>query len=186
MLTTNYSATTLPNINRVVDYRLTDVGTVVEPVTLANAKSYSRAVTGTTEDALFTTLITAARKCVERLTGLSLIPKTCVCQIINMNGFFELPYGPVTNTPTFTDYYGNAIVPSMTGYDFPQVKDPLETITACAYNVGYTSVPEELQVAIMAQINFLYENRADNSDSATVSVITQKICQKYTRIPFFN
>ena len=186
MLTTNYSSTDYPQINRVVDYRLTDVGTVVEPVILADAKLYARAVTGTAEDTLFATLITSARKCVERLTGLSLIPKTCVCQIINMNGFFELPYGPVTNTPTFTDYYGNTIVPSMVGYDFPQVKDPLETITACSYNVGYTNVPEELIIAIMAQINFLYENRADNSDSATVSVITQKICQKYTRIPFFN
>jgi hypothetical protein len=186
MLTTNYAPSEYPNINRVVDYRLTDVGTVVEPVTLANAKLYARSQTGTAEDTLFTLLITSARKCVERLTGLSLIPKTCVCQIINMNGFFELPYGPVTNTPTFTDYYGNVITPAMTGYDFPQVKDPLETITACSYNVGYTTVPEELQVAILAQINFLYENRADNSDSATVSVITQKICQKYSRIPMFN
>lgn len=186
MLTTNYSQTDYPQINRVVDYRLTDVGTVVEPVTLANAKLYCRSVTGTSEDTLFTTLITAARKAVERLTGLSLIPKTCVCQIINMNGFFELPYGPVTNTPTFTDYYGNVITPYMVGYDFPQVKDPLETITSCSYNVGYTTVPEELQVAIMAQINFMYENRGDNSDSATVCPITQKIAQKYSRIPMFQ
>lgn len=186
MLTSNYSYITGPQINRVVDYRLTDVGTVVEPVSLTNAKLYCRSNTGSTEDAFFNTLITAARKCAERLTGLSLIPKTCVCQIINMNGFFELPYGPVTNTPTFTDYFGNTITPSMLGYDFPQIELPLETITNCSYNVGYTTVPEELQVAIMAQINFMYENRADNSDSATVSVITQKICQKYSRIPMFQ
>ena len=186
MLTTNYQTEDLPSINRVVDYRLTDVGTVVEPISLATAKLYARSQTGTAEDALFTLFITSARKAVERLTGLSLIPKTCAATIINMTGFMELPYGPVTNTPVFTDYYGNTIYPSMIGYDYPQIKDPLETVTTVSYNVGFTSVPEELQVAILAQINFMYENRGDNSDSATVCVITQKICQKYSRIPMFN
>jgi hypothetical protein len=188
MLTTNYSSTDYPSINRVVDYRLTDVGTVVEPVLLATAKLYARSQTGTAEDTLFSTFITAARKCVERLTGLSLVPKTCVATLINMTGFMELPYGPITNTPVFVDQYGNTIYPTLVGYDYPQVRDPLDTITSASYNVGFASgsVPEELVVAILAQINFLYENRGDNSDSATVCVITQKICQKYSRIPMFN
>lgn len=173
------------NYNRVVDYQLTE-GTVIEPVTLAEAKSYARCLTGTAEDTLFNILISAARNSIEKFTGLSLVEKSVKVSFMNPAGYFELPYGPVTNDPVIKDSNGLVITPTVIGYDFPVIQDAFYDYATAEYTVGYTTIPVELKVAILDQITFLYENRGDNSDSATVCSKSQKVCQKYSRIPFFN
>jgi len=174
------------NYNRVIDYQLTETGS--EPVDLSLAKLYARCQTGTTEDTLFTLFITAARKAVESLTGLSIIAKTAKVSFMNPAGYFELPYGPVKASPppVYKDSNGATITPTVLGYDYPVIQDGFYDYATADYSVGFTTVPEELKVAILAQIAFLYENRGDNSDSATVCQVTQKICQRYSRIPFIS
>lgn len=173
------------NYNRVIDYQLTD-GTITEPVTLAEAKSYARCLTGTTEDTLFGILIVAAREAIENLTGLSLVSKTAKVSFMNPGGYFALPYGPLTDAPVIKDSNGLVVTPTILGYDFPVIQDAFYDYATAEYSVGYDTIPTELKVAILDQITFLYENRGDNSDSATVCVKAQKVCQKYSRIPFIN
>jgi hypothetical protein len=72
------------------------------------------------------------------------------------------------------------------GYDFPVIEDDLNGVNTAEYSTGYTTIPEELKVAILDQVVFLYENRGDNSDSSTVCSKAQKVCQRYSRIAFFN
>jgi uncharacterized phiE125 gp8 family phage protein len=78
--------------NFIIDFTLTDIGTVVEPVTLAEAKLYCR-VTTNVDDNQITLMIKQAREAVEVGTGLSLIPKTAVVWFTNWDGHFHLPYG---------------------------------------------------------------------------------------------
>lgn len=174
------------NYNYVVDYQLTETGT--EPIDLATAKAYCRILTGTSEDTLITLLITAARHAIEGLTGLSIIAKTAKVSFMNPAGYFALPYGPVKSTPApvYKDSNAAVITPTIIGYDFPVIQEGFYDYATAEYSVGYVTCPEELKVAILAQISFMYENRGDNSDNATVCQIAQKICQKYSRVPFFQ
>lgn len=174
-----------PNINRIVDKRLTELG-YGEPVSLAVAKKWARAKTGTEEDEIFTLLITAARACIEEFTLLSLVPKSCEVIIENPAAPMEVPYGPVTGGVTYTDQDGNTTYPTQIGYEFPEVL-PYTGYLTLRYYAGYTSdaIPAELKTAILDQVNFMYENRGDNSDTAVVCLKAQIACQKYSRRALF-
>jgi hypothetical protein len=178
----------MSNYNRTIDFKLTNDGTVTEPVTLATAKLYARAQTGTTEDDLFNMFITSARMAIEKLTGLSLIAKTAKITFEAPVGMFSLPHGPVkaSPAPVYKDSQNNVITPTVLGYDYPVIQDELNGVNTAEYSVGFSNVPEELKVALLDQVVFLYENRGDNSDTATVCSKAQKICQRYSRIAFFS
>lgn len=175
------------NISYVIDSRLTEVG-YGEPVTLAEMKQYCRVLTGTTEDTLFNdTIIPSARKAIEKFTGLSLVPKTAEVIMICPQQQFEIPFGPVTSAVTFVDIDSDTSNLTVIGFDFPVTRYPYNVVTTATYTCGYAEgeCPTELKNAILAQGNFLYENRGDNSDSAEVCQAAQKIAAKYSRKPFF-
>lgn len=66
----------------------------IEPLTLAEAKLYCK-VTGSTEDAVITELITTARQLVEKYLSISVAEKTIYASWIETPDELELPYGPV-------------------------------------------------------------------------------------------
>jgi uncharacterized phiE125 gp8 family phage protein len=63
--------------NFIIDFTLTDIAPVTEPVTLAEAKLYCR-VSSSVDDNQISLMIKQAREAIEVGTGLSLIPKTAV------------------------------------------------------------------------------------------------------------
>ena len=172
-------------MNKVIDYKLTNVG-YTEPVTVEEAKSYARILTGTSEDALIAMLITASRQAIEAFSGLSLIPKTAKVVMSLDQPLFELPYGPVTATPVFKDDEGNLQTVYLVGYDFPKVKNEYtQGLLTAEYDCGYGECPHDIKIAILDQFTFNYQNRGDNQDSATVCLKAQKSLMKYNRHPFF-
>ena len=172
-----------PNVNRIIDVSLIETGT--EPIDLATAKAYCRAQTGTSEDALFGILITSARQAIEKITGLSLIAKTVDFTAYNPCGHFSILYGPVTlSSLVIKDKYGRIETPETVGYQFPEIVTPYNDWIQVSFTGGYTTdLPSELKMAMLAQINFMYENRGDNSDGVSMCQTASNMCLKYSRIP---
>jgi uncharacterized phiE125 gp8 family phage protein len=169
--------------NFIIDFTLTDIGTVVEPVTLAEAKLYCR-VTTSVDDNQITLMIKQAREAIEVGTGLSLIPKTAVVWFTNFDGSFNLPYGPVNSFTSLIDENNDAIVAAdytLVGGKFPMLtRPPLRNLKA-TYVVGYATVPNDLKIAILDQVSYDYENRGLDSNTG-ICEKSWKACQRWTRI----
>jgi hypothetical protein len=168
--------------NLILDATTVEVGYVNGPVTVAEAKAFCRAENSTAaQDNLFALWIRAARTKIEAYTGLSLIPRNIVAVLSNPQGNMELPFGPVTGTPVFTDE--NNVVQEITtqGLDFPFVPLPFE-YSKVTYTAGYADgeCPDELKQAILLQVCFWWENRGDSMSNAYAPMVIA-ICQKYKR-----
>lgn len=175
--------------NYLIDYKLVDNGTVTEPVTLSEAKNYCR-VSTSADDALITELITQAREAVEKATGLCITSKLVSVWFNNPASNFEMPFGPMDQT-TFKLYdvaNGGEVLPAnykLVGDLHPNLAFPIWNQLKATYTSGMTTVPKDLKVAILDQIDFDYENRGADTqhyDSYAVCQKTWRACQRYTRI----
>lgn len=176
-----------PQYNRALDWTLTPFG-YSEAVSLELAKQWARVKTGDTEDDIFALLIVAAREAIEAFTGLSLTPKVAEVTMLVPQPLFELPFGPVTSTPTFVNFQDESIDVELVGFDFPKIQYGFSQFITATYNVGYDSdtLPSQLKTAWLNQIVFMYENRGDNSDTAVLCKSAQMMCQNFTRQPWFQ
>jgi len=159
----------------------------VEPISLAEAKIYLK-VDDTTEDALITLLIKAARIRCEKETGRQLI--TTVID----HYFDEFPdkdecydfllYGCPVNSITSVKYYDDsdvqqtlantvylldgvsapARVSLMYGQSWPSTSEranAIEIKTSCGYGAAGSNVPAALIAGMYLHLGHLYENRQD-------------------------
>jgi uncharacterized phiE125 gp8 family phage protein len=153
--------------------QVAETAPVVEPITLAEAKEYAR-IDGSAEDALITALIKMARLHCESFTAKSLVPKTITITSFSFPYQFQMPYGPLNaennvtkvvtldqnGAETNLNYQVNpGLYPKMMilggnqSYKFKTV-----------YTAGFTTVPEDIKLAIKMLVNTMYERREDFSD----------------------
>ena len=169
--------------NFIIDYTQADLGTITEPVTVAEAKQYCR-VSNNVEYDLFAELITQSRQAVEKAANISITPKTVTLWFTNLAGNFQLPFGPMTSFTSLTDENGN-VVPSgvykLIGGQYPNLNWPLYANMTAVYTTGMTSVPKEIKIAILDQINYGYENRGMDVDDMGICEKTWRVCQRWTR-----
>ena len=153
--------------------QLAETAPVVEPVTLAEAKEYAR-IDGIAEDTLITSLIKAARLHCESFTGKSLIPKTVTVTSFTYPYQFQMPYGPLlaeNNVTKCVTLDQNAVETTL-NYQVNAGLYPKLFILGGAqsykfkliYTAGFTTVPEDIKLAIKMMVNTLYERREDFSD----------------------
>ena len=174
--------------NYLIDYTLTETAPVVEPVTLQEAKNYCR-VTTDADDTLITTMIVEARQAIEKVAGLSLIPKTAVVFFKNTGGNFPLPYGPVNSVSEIYDLRsGQIVAPSqylLVGDKYPSLVYPTYDLIRATYTTGFTTIPSDLKIAILDQVNYSYENRGVDSfhyDNMGICEKAMRACQRHSRV----
>lgn len=163
-----------------------------EPVSLEEAKLYMKIDDDITEDDdLIDSLITSARQQLEKLTGLSFIPKTITVQLKNECGGIEIPYGPVSGTidPTLvTDRDGNEIgdfnIYGIGGfYYLPDKTCFVQLIYTAGYGYDF-ELPEDLKTAIKAKVFVMYDDRKGVKDDRynREDWLYRDLCAKHRRV----
>ena len=156
--------------NAVNDFTFDD-GSVTEPVTLAEVKSFCKLGTGTAEDTVLELLITAARQQCEAYCNIGFIPREVTAVLNNSCGGIYLPYGPVQDIVSVTDWNDEALTVdegyTTQGTKWVQLLTPHEEGLTVVYNAGYGDdydLPGDLKLAVLQQVFYLYRNRGEISD----------------------
>jgi len=172
------------NYNNVLDILVVPLD-ATEPISLAEAKEYLR-VTDTAQDNVITQMITAARQAIEKATQRSLVLSEVVTIVDNSYGNIELPMQPFVGLLVIKDKDGNDITTDVEvdGLVFKRIVTKSDYYR-CAYTAGYPAgfMPMDLKFAIYDQIAFMWENRGDQVDTASVCEKAWRTCIRYTRKP---
>lgn len=139
-----------------------------EPVTTAELKAWIRVPDAiTADDTLIAAVGKAARIILERYCSISFITRTITCTMINELNNVELPFGPVTAITSIENEDGEALAEGeyeLIGQEFKRVKTPCELFTV-TYTAGYSTLPENLKLAIKQQAAWMYEHRGDEKET---------------------
>jgi uncharacterized phiE125 gp8 family phage protein len=164
-----------PNNSSFTGYSIqfADVAPVTEPITLAEAKEYAR-IDGAAEDTLITSLIKVARLHCESYMGKAIIRKTVTIDSFSFPYQWQIPYGPLVSASDITKVVtiDQNNVETALNYQVNIGSFPKIAITSgdqsfkfkMIYTAGFTTVPEDIKLAVKMMVNTLYERREDFSD----------------------
>lgn len=138
--------------------------TAIEPVTLADFKSWARleyadaAEWEVLENDINDNLIVAAREICENHIRQNIVLKDVIAWV-ELYDFFPVPYGEVQGTIAIEDTDANAVTSFTTlGTGNAQIRTLAGTYKL-TYQSGMTTVPEAIKSAIKAQALHMYDNR---------------------------
>jgi uncharacterized phiE125 gp8 family phage protein len=170
------------------------IGPTIDPVTTADAKAHLR-VTGSTEDAYISSLITVAALRVQAMTRRTLINTTYLWTTDALFDEMRLPVGPVSALGAIT-LYDEADAPTVVSSsvyrlsqellvvkkrneDWPDVdlrnSDPVTVAFTSGYGAATTDLPEPLVHAVKLLLSHWFENREPVVLGTIVSAIPQTV-----------
>jgi uncharacterized phiE125 gp8 family phage protein len=171
--------------NTVNDIQFNDA-VINEPVTLVEAKNFCKIDIGTDDD-LLTSLIIAARQICEAYTGVGFVSHSAVANLSIKNDAMYLPYGPTGSINQVTNKDGDVMVLDIDyevgGNTFKWIRLLSNYMTSeitVDYSTGYEELPNVLKTAILNQVYFMYDNRAQGIDS--IGPIAKMILNPYKRV----
>ncbi|MDP5308870.1 head-tail connector protein [Paracoccus spongiarum] len=161
--------------------------TLASPVTLMDAKHHLR-VMHDDEDLLIQRYILAAAREIEAYCEIALTRQTISLTVLAEGGdIIPLPVGPLAPDAEVTAN-GTPLVNSIMPGRWPVLILP-ETMTgpiALTYEAGFAdtsaSVPDDLQLAIMEQAAFAYDNRGSVDVRPGLVPAAARICARYRRV----
>lgn len=166
--------------NQMLDrYDNDDSGDITYPVTVDEVKAFA-AIDIDEDDSIIEYLIPAALQQLEEETNIGFYNRSMTAIINNGNGGHFLPLGPVTDTPTGTDKDGNEITLTIGGGKWKQVLEPRMEYMIVTYTAGYVTLPQVLKTALLNQVRYLYDNRAEGKND--ISPIALQMIKPIARI----
>jgi len=180
-----------------------------EPVTVAEAKTFCH-VTGSAEDSLFTLLITAARKAMEKYTNSTFAEKEIYATYLTLpeDHTIELSYGPIISVDKVyeiddegnedlltvnTDYhlFGDQDISVRLGV-FWSTGIPVNRSVRIEYHAGYGDtvtepLPDELKLAILKQVatDYLFRENIGGKDYAVLCNESKALAGPYRKKIWF-
>jgi len=150
-----------------------------EPVTLEEAKLFCK-IDFDDDDELIEMFITAARQMCEDYTNIGFVSREITAIINNGNGGFYLSLGPITSDVTGADKDLNELTLDVSGNEFKQVISPRLHRMSVEYMGGHEVLPQQLKIALLNAIFYLYDNRAEGVDN--IGPIAQMILNPLRRV----
>lgn len=163
---------------------------LASPVALADAKDYLRALHDD-DDLLIQRLILAAGREIEVYAEIALIRQTISLTVLadeqQPDLIHALPIGPLAPDDNVTAD-GAALVNGVTGDRWPvlMLPDWMHGPVRVTYEAGFGdtpgSVPDDLQLAIMEQAAFAYDNRGNVDVKPGLTPAAARIAARYRRV----
>jgi len=149
--------------------------TSTEPVTVQQVKNWLRlegfiddseslSTDFEDDDIIIADLITSARQRLEAWTGLSFIPKSYKIEFTNLAGYFNIPFGPVTEITSLKLAEGEDELEYTTTFNNKSLKTPCYENMVMEYDAGYVTLPKGLKDALLSEIAYRYEHRGEEMD----------------------
>lgn len=161
--------------------------TLASPVSLADAKDHLR-VMHDDDDLLIQRYIDAAAREIEAYCEIALTRQTISLTVLAEGGdIIPLPIGPLAPDAEVT-VDGAPLVNGITLGRWPvlMLPDWMTGPVAVTYTAGFgstaDSIPDDLQLAIMEQAAFAYDNRGDAEAKPGLVPAAARICARYRRV----
>lgn len=153
----------------------------VEPVLIQDAKDWM-SIDYSDKDTIITSLITAARRLLERKYGIGIVQKDMKVVLNNSCGGKDLPEPPISNV-TAIDSDGSNVTLTLSGDFDVYVECPASCHLTVSYKSGYpvANVPAEYKTAIKEQVLWMFEHLGDEDMESKVCPIAAMTLAPYKR-----
>jgi uncharacterized phiE125 gp8 family phage protein len=169
-------------MNNILDVNIT-TDLTIEPLLVKEAKDYLH-IDFDNDDIFLSTLISSSRKALEKFTGLSFGAKT-IMVYVDLSEELEIPYGPVNSVTLVRKWTGDSSFDTITDYvlkgsQFKRFDPGVCGEYEITYTAGYSTLPEDLRLAILTEVAYRYENRGD--EIVALSNAAKTLAMPYRRL----